>query len=176
MKKIAVVYQSKYGATRRYARWLSEALSCDLLEAKKTSPEALCSYDLVLYGGGLYATGVAGLPLLRKARARRPELSAAVFAVGASPSEEKAVEAVRSHNMTGPLEGLPFFYLRGSFDEEAMNLGDRFLIRMLRKSLSKKDPSQYEIWERALAEAGEGPSDWTAKENLTPILEYVSAL
>ncbi|GLC82104.1 hypothetical protein [Lacrimispora brassicae] len=34
MNKIAVVFQSKYGATRNYAQWIAKELPCDLLEGK----------------------------------------------------------------------------------------------------------------------------------------------
>lgn len=39
MNRMVVVYQSKYGATKRYAHWLSEELSCDFIETKKAQIE-----------------------------------------------------------------------------------------------------------------------------------------
>ena len=35
MEKVIVVYKSKYGSTKKYAQWLAEDLSCDLVENKK---------------------------------------------------------------------------------------------------------------------------------------------
>ena len=32
---IVIIYQSKYGATKKYAQWLAEELSGDLVETKK---------------------------------------------------------------------------------------------------------------------------------------------
>ena len=35
MNKAIVLYQSKYGATRKYAEWIAEALGCSAVETKK---------------------------------------------------------------------------------------------------------------------------------------------
>ncbi len=35
MSKAIVLYQSKYGAAKKYALWLAEELGCDLLETKQ---------------------------------------------------------------------------------------------------------------------------------------------
>lgn len=56
MSKIVVIYQSKYGATKKYAEWLAEELLCDLIETKKATIEQIEKYDVVILGGGIYAT------------------------------------------------------------------------------------------------------------------------
>ena len=61
MNRMVVVYQSKYGATKKYAHWLSEELSCDFIETKKAQIEEVEQYDVIILGGGMYATGVAGI-------------------------------------------------------------------------------------------------------------------
>jgi hypothetical protein len=37
MKKAVVLYQSKYGATKKYEDWLSAELSCDVCETKRAA-------------------------------------------------------------------------------------------------------------------------------------------
>ena len=66
MKKCVVVYKSKYGATKKYAEWIAEDLHADLFEGKAASADALTAYDVIVYGGGLYAGGVSGLPFITK--------------------------------------------------------------------------------------------------------------
>lgn len=34
MKSVVVIYKSKYGSTKKYAKWLSELLSCDILKLR----------------------------------------------------------------------------------------------------------------------------------------------
>ncbi|NLM44598.1 MAG: hypothetical protein GX201_11400 [Clostridiales bacterium] len=48
MSNTVVIYQSKYGATKKYAQWLAEELSCDLIETKKASIEQLEKYDVIM--------------------------------------------------------------------------------------------------------------------------------
>ena len=50
---------------------------------------------------------------------------------------------------------------------------DRTLCNLLRKAVAKKDPSDYEIWEKALMEAGDNNCDWTDKKYIEPIMEYI---
>lgn len=52
MNNIAVVYQSHYGTTPKYAEWIAESLEADLLNRKKVSVSDLSQYDMIIYGGG----------------------------------------------------------------------------------------------------------------------------
>lgn len=56
----------------------------------------------------------------------------------------------------------------------AMNVVDRNLCKMLRKAVAKKAPSEYEVWEQALMEAGDEIYDWTDKKYIEPILAEVN--
>ena len=66
MSKTLVIFESKYGSTKRYAEWVADALSCSLLERKCVRPSDLEAADTIIYGGGLYAGGVSGIKLLIK--------------------------------------------------------------------------------------------------------------
>ena len=54
-----------------------------------------------------------------------------------------------------------------------MSFVHRALCRMLRKSVAKKDPEEYDVWEKALIEAGEEKHDWTDRAYIEPILNAV---
>jgi hypothetical protein len=94
-----------------------------------------------------------------------------LFAVGASPYDEKAfTEGVR-RCLKGDLAGLPCFYGRGMWDLENMHFGDRTLCKMLLKATAKQDPSTFEPWQAALAAMKPGETaDWTDKAYLEPLL------
>lgn len=53
MKKVVVIYGSKYGTTEKYAKWISEELNCDLFSYKSIKKDNLLNYDTIIYGGGL---------------------------------------------------------------------------------------------------------------------------
>jgi len=168
-----ILYQSKYGASRKYAQWLAEETGFSCAEVKKTDPRSLSAFDTIILGGGIYASGIAGLGFLRKNIGSIKEKKLAVYCCGASPYDEKALKEIIERNMKNELSGIPCFYCRGAWDMSAMSFADRTLCGMLRKAVSKKNPEDYELWEKALMEAGDDSCDWTDKKYLAPILEYI---
>ena len=66
MGKRIIVYQSNYGATEKYAQWLSEIIPGDIMKIKGLSIDSLKDYDTIILGGGIYATGIAGISFLKK--------------------------------------------------------------------------------------------------------------
>ena len=168
-----ILFQSRYGAARRYAVWLAEASGFPLYEAGHVEKSLLRQAECVILVGGVYASGVGGIRQLRKNREALTGKRVAVLAVGASPYDPAAAAAVRQHNLTGGLEEAAFFYARGAWDMAKMSFADRTLCSMLQKAVKKKAPSSLEPWERALAEAGDGPADWTDKRYLEPLITWL---
>ena len=166
-----ILYKSKYGSTKRYAEWLSLETGFDLCDVEKAKIQKVEQYDIILFGGGIYASGIAGLNFLKKNIGHLDGKKVLVFCDGASPYDESAFLEIKKRNMRGALEHIPLFYCRGEWDMQAMSFVDRNLCKMLRKAVAKKEPSEYELWETALMAAGEEKCDWTDKTYLKPILE-----
>ena len=61
-----ILYQSKYGATKKYADWISEATGFECVETKKANIKEVEKYDIIVLGGGIYAMGIAGLSFLKR--------------------------------------------------------------------------------------------------------------
>ena len=173
MSRGIIIYQSKYGSTEKYARWLAEATGFDIIEAKKAKTDTINGYDTVVLCGAVYASGIAGISYLRKHSAALAGKRVAVFCVGASPHDEKALREIREHNLKEELKDIPLFYGRGAWNEEAMTFVDRTMCRMLRKSVAKKDPSTYEPWMGALMSAVGQHCDWMDRKYLEPLLQYI---
>lgn len=168
-----IIYQSKYGATKKYAEWLSEETGFECIETKKADIGKIKIHDVIILGGGIYASGIAGLSFLKKNIDALSGKKTAVFCCGASPYDETSFQEIVKHNMKDKLSEIPCFYCRGSWDLSSMTFVDRTMCNMLRKAISKKDPAEYEIWEKALMAAGEEKCDWTDKKYLKPILEFI---
>ena len=96
-----------------------------------------------------------------------------MFAVGASPYDEKAMTALKERNFKTEFSHIPCFYCRGAWNEEIMSWKDRILCNLLKKVVAKKDPATYEPWETALMQAVGSNFDWTEKEQIKDIVEYV---
>lgn len=167
-----ILYKSKYGSTKKYAGWLADETGFELVETDKADIRRVCQYDTIILGGGVYASGIAGISFLKKNWERLKDKKVMVFVCGASPYEAHAFDTVIKHNVSDELLDIPFFYCRGAFDMSAMTFKDRTLCKLLRKALAKKDPKDYEVWEGALMEVPEGQrGDWTDRSYIQPILE-----
>lgn len=175
MHNLLILYKSKYGAAKEYAQRLTERLNATLLENKKVHPEQLSGYDAIIYCGGIYAGGIAGISFLRKNAAALDGKKIAVFAVGASPYDEKAISHIRMQNLTGLPKNTQIFYGRGTWDESIMTAGDKILCAMLKKAVSKKAPETMEPWEQALTEVTGKKCSWVDEKYLIPLIEYITA-
>ncbi|MCR5082399.1 MAG: flavodoxin domain-containing protein [Parasporobacterium sp.] len=173
MEKGIILYQSKYGSTKKYAEWLSKATGYICVETSKTKVKDILEYDVIVLGGGVYASGIAGINFLKKNIQALSGKKIAVFAVGASPYNEKAISQVRERHFVNGLETIPLFYCRGAWDEEKMTFAHRTLCKMLQKAVAKKNTAEYEPWESALMGAKGQRCDWTEQSYLDPILNYL---
>ncbi len=173
MSKGIILYQSKYGATKKYAEWLKQEKNYAIAETKKAEISYLQSFDTIVLGGGVYASGIAGLQFLKKNISSLSGRKIAVFAVGASPYDERAIQQIKELHFKGVLHDVPLFYCRGAWDEDRMTFGDRMLCKMLHKVVAKQNPQEYEPWQEALMSAAGRKCDWTDKQYLAPLLAYL---
>lgn len=169
-----ILYQSKYGSTKKYAEWLSSETGFDLIRTKDAKVNELEKYDVIILGGGVYASGIKGLSFLKKNISTLNNKKIAVFCVGASPYDEKMIEEAKKINFKDEMCNVPLFYCRGAWDEDKMTFGDRTLCRMLQKAVAKQSPDTYEPWQTALLSAVGGKCDWTDKKYLEPLLKYLN--
>ena len=100
-----ILYTSKYGATKQYAEWIAEATGFDCIETKSARIDDVKQYDTVILGGGIYASGIAGLSFLKKNIGLLTGKKIILFCDGASPYEETAFRQIVEHNLKGPLAG-----------------------------------------------------------------------
>lgn len=173
MAKGIIIYQSKYGATKKYAEWLQAMTGYHCAETSKAAVNEVAQYGTIVLCGGIYASGIAGLSFLKKNIDKLKHKKTAILCVGASPYDESAFAAIKEHNLTGELKNIPLFYGRGAWNESKMKFMDRTLCKMLQKSIAKKDPSTYEPWMKALMCAVGQDCDWTDKKYLIPLIDYL---
>lgn len=175
MKKGIILYKSKYGATKKYAQWLQELTGYECVETKKVNIKEVLAYDVVILGGGVYASGIAGLSFIKNNIDVLSDKKLAVFCAGASPYDEEAVAQIRAMHFKDKMEDIPLFYCRGAWDMDNMTFVDKTLCKLLQKTVAKQDPATYEPWQKALMEANDQKCDWTDKEYLKPLIDYINS-
>ncbi|EET61394.1 hypothetical protein BRYFOR_06569 [Marvinbryantia formatexigens DSM 14469] len=173
MNKTAVLYKSKYGATKKYAAMLKEELSCDIYEATDYKKVPFENYDCIIFAGAIYAGGISGLNILRKIHKNGKHKKLIILCVGASPFDAKAVEEVSAHNLKEDLNDIPLFYARGAWNESGMTFKDRTLCKMLQKMIARQDTASFEPWMKELLCSQGKICDWTDKKYLLPLLKYL---
>lgn len=98
-----------------------------------------------------------------------------VFAVGASPVSDETEKFINEALAKVGLKSVKGFYLRGALDEENMNVIHRTMMKMMRKSLSKKDESDLEYWAQEMVANGGEAVDWTDKKNINEMIKYIKS-
>lgn len=179
--KVVVVYGSKYGATQKYAAWIAKALSCDIYEKSNISGSELAAYDVIIYGGGLYAGGIDGIKLLHQNLSLISKKDILIFSCGlADPNVSENVTSIRK----GVEKALPLhllsnarlFHLRGGIDYGRLSVVHKIMMGALYRLIKLKDPATLGHEERELVRTYGQVVDFTDRESTQPIVDYVAGL
>lgn len=176
MDKIVVIYESKYGYTKRYAKWIADALSCPVFERKQFRSRNFSQYEVIIYGGGLYAGGVSGIKTLSQNWHILSRKRVILFTCGlADPDKPDNISSIRkslakvlSKEM---LEHIRFFHLRGGIEYSRLNFVHRTMMAMLRKMLLKKDSSELSEEDKQLLATYGKCVDFTDRESIHQLVE-----
>ncbi len=171
MTKTAVLYKSKYGSTKQYARWIAEDTGGDLFELNKVSPGELDRYDTIIMGGGIYAGGIRGLSRMKKIFARFSDKKVILFSVGSSAPGQKNTETIKARNLTQEMQtSVRFFYLRGGLDYPAMKTLDRACMNLMASMIRKKDEDARNAEEKEILAFHGTKVSFLDRANLAPLI------
>ncbi|MBQ2615161.1 MAG: flavodoxin [Clostridia bacterium] len=175
--KTIVVYKSKYGATKEYAQWIGKELDCQVTDAKLVSVEDLLTYDTIIYGGGLYAEVIDGVRLITKNFDRLKEKNLIVFSTGITPldcSEYYDKMVVEKNFKPEMRTSIKTFYFLGKMILSELSVVHRTAIKALKKLMaSKENPTEME---KLLVDLCDADGDFTDRNAIHPLVEYVKAL
>ncbi len=149
--KVAVVYTSKYGSTKKYAEWIADEINADIYNMDITRTLSLDDYDAIVYGGGLYNGKIRGLSKIIKSKiADNKKLI--VFVVGISFIGEKIVPGLKRTNLGKCNKDIPLFFLTGNYDYCKLSFSDRMCAKIF-KCLNERmeyDNRASEDWKKGL--------------------------
>jgi menaquinone-dependent protoporphyrinogen IX oxidase len=178
MKKCVVVYESKYGTTKKYAEWIAEDLGADLFERKAASADALTGYDVIIYGGGLYAGGVSGFSFIKNNFNKIKDKRILLFTCGlGDPSVLENVDSIREsldQFMTPEMKKkVEVFFLRGGMDYSKLSFVHKSLMSMVQKTVARKDAANRTPEETAMIETYGKVVDFTDRDTIKPLVDSV---
>lgn len=174
MKKTVVIYKSRYGSTKKYAEWIAQELGCDLFDANKVNDDMLTSYDVVIFGGGLYASGINGIALIKNSFSSLLDKDVIVFTVGLADPEKTDFTSLIDKNFTSEMkERVKLFHLRGSMDYNKLSFVHRTMMAMLKSMISRKPEKDLSEDDKGILQTYGQTADFTKKENIYPIVDYV---
>ncbi|MCI8640192.1 MAG: flavodoxin [Coprococcus sp.] len=180
MKKMVVIYESKYGFTKRYAEYIASALSCPIFKKAEFPVSSFDNYDTLIYGGGLYAGGVSGVSIITKNFDHIRSKNLILFTCGlADPNDSKNAahlqESMDKLLSTEMKERIKIFHFRGGIDYTRLSFIHRTMMAMLRRSMLKKDPSELGAEGRKILETYGKAVDFTDLDSVRPLLTHAAS-
>lgn len=177
MNKIAIVYKSKYGSTKRYAQWIAEEAKADCFECSEIEAKKLMEYDTIIYGGGLYASGIAGISIITKNFEILKDKKVIVFTVGlASTDKEEAFLPIIEKNFSKDMrDNIKFFHLRGGIDYKKLGIIHKAMMTMLKTIVSKKAPDELSDDDKGILDTYGKDVDFTDKKMIQPLLSFLKS-
>ena len=174
MMKTAVVYRSGHGSAEQYARWIAEETGADVYNERKVRPKDLASYDIIVFGGGIYTGGIKGIDFVRKnVRRRFRDKIIIVYAVGISIDDAANRQQAYELNFEKMKEKPVCFFFPGAFRPEEIRGFEKVMIDLTRRMIG--EGSGGEFGNTLLGYLRNG-CDLLDRERIRPLVELVRAL
>ena len=142
MPNIAVIYKSKYGASRTYAKWISDKLHADLFEADNISIQTLNNYEVIIFTGSLYASKLtiyANIKKFYKKLSKNKKIYCVIVGISNPKYKELYEDAINKNFKSKEKENITFYFLRGAIDFSKLKLHHALMMLMFRKILASKN-------------------------------------
>lgn len=171
--KALIIYKSKTGFTKWYAEFIAKEVDGNLVDFKEVTTEIISGYDVVVYGGGLYAGMINGYKKAKEMFEKSSANRFILFATGGTPNEStKEIDEIWKNNLSEEeLESIPHFYMQGGICYEKMSFLNRTIMKMMSRVLDKK--KNKDSTEEGFAQAIKSSYDIKAKEYAEPLIKYL---
>ena len=128
-------------------------------------------YDVLIYGGCLHAIGISGLKKIKHCLDGDFGGRVIVFATGASPFSERAVEEVKGKNFTdAQWSRIRFFYFRGGFDFSKLDGPNKLIMTFFKWALQKRKDKSEDVVQ--MLGAYDHPMDYTDRGSIGELVRY----
>ena len=174
MKDTVVVYKTKYGSTKKYAQWIASALESDLFEVSEVTEENLLKYNTIIFGGGLYASGILGISLINKAFDKLKDKNLIIFTVGlADPNHTNQFIPIIEKNFTKEMQqAIKVFHFRGAIDYKKLSFLHKSMMALLKNKVSKTNEEDRDAEAKMMLETFGQIVDFSDESTISPLIEY----
>ncbi len=137
--KIAVIYHSDTGFTKRYGQWIAEATKADLFSLSDAKQVDFNVYDAIVFGSWACAGGIRKLNWFKNHLKQWEGKRLIAFCVGANPYENPDVqEALKQNFPVKDFANVNVFYCPGGLNYEEMPPTSKVMMKMFVSMLKKK--------------------------------------
>jgi menaquinone-dependent protoporphyrinogen IX oxidase len=161
-----IIYKGKYGATRQYAGWLSQALHLPAVQPDEVTKEQLLASDFLLIGSSVYIEKFQIRDWLKKNSAAIIDKKLFLFIVCGTPADEKEkLEGFIRNNVPVEIRSkCEIYFLPGRMIYKNLTWSDKLLLRV--GAMFTQDARQ--------KQAMLNDFDGVKKQNLSPLLQAFS--
>ena len=172
--KIAVIYKSKYGTTKRYAGWIALKLQADLYEVSDIRNKDLNEYDTIIYGGPLYLGKIKGINFIKRNYEKIKNKNIVIFIVGMISFNEEYIKAMLEKNYSEEMiKSTKSFYFRGDLNYNELNTIDRVLMKGLKKSILSKDKDKLNEDDKMILKSFTEPMAFCDKKSIDDLIKSI---
>ncbi|MGN0675178.1 MAG: flavodoxin family protein, partial [Oscillospiraceae bacterium] len=170
MKKVAVVYSSKFGHTKQYADWLKGDLDdVDVINIAGFNPTQLLAYKLIIFACGVYGDKLSVMDFIKKNLSAINPQKIMIMAVSwyTNDSEEAAKKLIEENYPEQFKNVVPIYVVNSGIDKKKVSPMDTMKLLAAQVMIEKKDGrSSDDINALAILK---GYADQTSKDNLESI-------
>lgn len=174
MSNLIVVYKSKYGSTEKYAYEIKEKTNGDICKLKDVNSIDFDKYDIVIYGGRVFAGTIDGLSnFVKKFEDKLKNKKFLIFGVGCSSID--SIEKINKLKQVSKPENLEaeIFYFRGALDSRKLGFMDKLMIKMVKSKAMKTPENERDDDERAIIDSFERKVDFFDKRAVDGLIERI---
>lgn len=178
MGNTVVIYKSRYGNTKQYAEWISKALNCDIFEQSFISADSMAEYSTIIYGGGLYASGILGINYITDNFKTIKHRNIIIFTVGlADPKEASQFNRIIDKNFTKDMQRyITVFHFRGGVKYKELGFLHKTMMAALKTIIKHKKPKELTEDDKLMLETYGDEIDFKDERSIEPLVEYVREL
>jgi menaquinone-dependent protoporphyrinogen IX oxidase len=174
-KKIAVIYKTKYGSTKKYAGWIALKLDADLYEVTDIRPKHLLEYDIIIFGGGLYKGKINGINFIKDNYDKIKDKDIFIFTVGMETVDMTKKDSIIKSNLDNfNDDGFMLYNFKGEYEYKSLNFIDKILMKGFKKFIENKNKLDLTQDDLNVLKGFEEKVDLTDKKSIKVLIDDIN--